>query len=207
MERLAPATSPDRVLSLSGSARWSWWQEAAGAFSDKPLTGWGAGSFQVTHLLYREIGLRVEQPHNVELQWLAENGIPGLLLAGGGLLALLAAGYRRVRAEPEGAALLAVAAAWVAQSPFEWTWDIPAATLPMLLALGVLAARPAPPRRTPARAGVLLGAAAAAALLAVSVALPALARWQTDRALEARPGTPPPASCAAPRAPPTSPRA
>ena len=180
VERLAPATTPDRVLSLSSSARWSWWQEAAGAFSDKPLTGWGAGSFAVTHLLYRDVGLRVEQPHSVPLQWLAETGVPGLLLAGGGLLALLAAGYRRVRAEPEAAALLAVAAAWIAQSPFEWTWDIPAATLPMLVALGVLAGRPAPPRR---RGGVLLGAGLAAALLTVSVALPGLARWQTDRAL------------------------
>ncbi len=183
VDRLAPTTSPDRVLSLSGSARWSWWGEAAGAFSDKPLTGWGSGSFRVTHLLYRDIGLRVEQPHNVELQWLAENGLPGLLLAGGGLLALLAAGYRRVRRDPEGAALLAVAAAWVAQSPFEWTWDIPAATLPMLLALGVLAGRAAPPRRTPVRGPILAGVAVAAALLAISVALPGLARWQTDRAL------------------------
>lgn len=183
VRRLPPATSPDRVLSLSSSARWSWWQEAAGAFSDKPLTGWGAGSFKVTHLLYRDVGLRVEQPHSVPLQWLAETGVPGLLLAGGGLLALFAAGVRRVRAEPEGAALLAVAAAWVAQAPFEWTWDIPAATLPMLIALGVLAGRPRPAGRGRARPALLASAALGATLLIVSVALPELSRHQTDRAL------------------------
>lgn len=188
VERLAPATAPTRVLSLSSGARWSWWQEAAGAFSDKPLTGWGAGSFKVTHLLYRDIGLRVEQPHNVELQWLAENGVPGLLLAGGGLLALLLVGVRRARREPEAAALLAVAAAWVAQSPFEWTWDIPAATLPMLVALGVLAGSgPARPGRH-GGALVVTGTAVAAVLLAISVALPQLSRWQTDRALRLRSG-------------------
>ncbi len=186
VQRLAPATTPARVLSLSSGARWSWWKEAAGAFSDKPLTGWGAGSFGVTHLLYRDIGLRVEQPHNVPLQWLAEDGVPGLLLAGGGIVALLIAGFGRARRDPEAAALLAIAAAWIAQSPFEWTWDIPAATLPMLLGLGVVAARPAAPRRTPARTGALLGAAVGAALLSVSVALPALARWQTTRALDLR---------------------
>lgn len=191
---LSPSAGPERVLSVGSGARWAWWREAAGAFSDKPLTGWGAGSFVVTHRLYRSVGFRVEQPHNVPLQWLAEDGVPGLLLAGGGLLALLAAGVGRVRRRPEGgygAALVAVAVAWIAQAPFEWTWDIPAATFPMLLALGVLSARPARPRRARLRGAGLAGVTLAGVLLVTSVALPELARQQTNRALDLASGSAP----------------
>ncbi len=52
----------------------------------------------------------------------------------------------------------------------------------MLVGLGVVAARPAEARAR--RSGLLPGLALGAALLAVSVALPQLARWQTNRALE-----------------------
>src|SRR5947207_6836401 len=87
---------PARLVSTNSGNRWVWWKEAAGAFSDKPVGGWGAGSFGTVHLLYREQPLGVQQPHNVELQWLSETGIIGFVLALGGVLMLFAAAARRL---------------------------------------------------------------------------------------------------------------
>jgi O-antigen ligase len=197
-KQAAARTDPNRLLSGNSGNRWTWWKEAAGAWSDKPVGGWGAGSFPVTHRLYRQDLLNVQQPHSVPLQWLAETGIVGALLAGGGLLALLAAALARLRAlrwAPSGApparghaaALFAIAVAWLVHAFYDWDWDIPAVTLPALFVLGVLAARPAPARVRAARArGSALSAAVAAfVLVALSAVLPALAQHRTDAALTA----------------------
>ena len=69
----------------------------SGAFSDRPIAGWGAGSFRVVHLLYRRDTLSVNQPHSVPLQFLAETGVVGAMLAIAGFGLLLAAGVRAVR--------------------------------------------------------------------------------------------------------------
>lgn len=194
-DKVARVTDPNRLLSGNSGNRWTWWEEAAGAWSAKPLAGWGAGSFPVTHRLYRRQLLSVQQPHSVPLQWLAETGLVGLLLGGGAVLALLAAALAGVRREPwalrdappgrgAAAALLAVGVAWAVHAFYDWDWDIPAVTMPMLLCLGVLAARPATTARPVAARGPALAAAVVAAVLvAVSAALPAIARTETADAL------------------------
>jgi tetratricopeptide (TPR) repeat protein len=194
-------TDPNRLLSTNSGNRWTWWKEAAGAWSDKPVAGWGAGSFPVTHKRYRTEPLPVQQPHSVPLQWMAETGLVGLFLAGGGLLALLAAALARVRgtrwavsdagtARGHAAALFAIPVAWAAHSLYDWDWDIPAVTVPMFVVLGVLVARPA---RRPAVLAATDGATKGlgygmavllVALAALSAALPALAQTRTNAALE-----------------------
>src|SRR5205814_450352 len=83
---LAPSVSaPSRLLSTNSGNRWTWWREAAGAWSAKPLFGHGAGSFEVLHLQYRDDLLQVRQPHDVPLQFLAETGVVGAALGLGGL--------------------------------------------------------------------------------------------------------------------------
>lgn len=147
--------NPNRLLSADSENRWVWWKEAAGAFSDRPLGGWGAGSFGVVHLLYRRNTLPVQQPHSVPLQFLAETGVVGALLALGALTLLLGVAARGVRRRTSGtdrllaAALLAGAVAYVAHSLYDWDWNIPAVSLPALVFLGVLAGaahRPGTPR-------------------------------------------------------------
>ena len=183
-------TDPTRVNSTSSSNRWSWWQEAAGAWSDEPLAGWGAGSFGVTHRMYRKDQLGVLQPHNVPLQWLAETGLVGFVLALGGVLALIAAALARGRPR-EGYRVAAGAAglAWLLHATFDWDWDIPGVTVPALLLLGVAAARPAPSAEPDPEPAVRAGALAAATTLAVaalaSAVLPALADTRTEDALRA----------------------
>ena len=63
----------------------------------------GRGSFGVVHLLYRRDTLTVQQPHSVPLQFLAETGIVGGLLAVGGFALLLASAARRRDAGARGA--------------------------------------------------------------------------------------------------------
>ncbi len=188
---------PARVLKTNSGNRWIWWEEAAGAFSDRPLVGYGAGSFPLVHRLYRDNVIEVRQPHNVPLEFLSETGLIGAGLALGGLALLGVAAARTVRRGPRaaerrfGAALLVGAGAWGLHTLVDWDWDIPGVTLPVLVFLGVLAARPpgsAEPRPPAAPAGGARGlrfALGAVALLVVAAlaALPAVSRKLTDDAL------------------------
>lgn len=187
---------PARLLQTSSGNRWVWWNEAAGAFWDRPLLGHGGGSFPLVHLAYRDNDLQVRQAHSVPLQWLAELGLVGALLGLGGLALLALAAARRIRAARGGertyaAALAAACAGWGVHMWIDWDWEIPALTLPLLLFLGTLAARPATRDRgeagagpsVGARAGLLALGTALACAFAVSALLPALARERTSEAL------------------------
>ncbi len=206
--------SPSRLLTTD-SYRWLWWKEAAHAFSARPLRGWGAGSFGVVHLIYRQNTLPVQQPHSGPLQFLSETGVVGALLGLGGLALLLMAALRSARrAEPTGTergaamALLAGAAAYFVHFLYDWDWSIPAVTLPVLLFLGVLAgaerAGPAKPRdavRQPlslgARVLAVTGATLWLCLLSASAILPSLAASQASAALVAASSSSPTALVAA----------
>jgi hypothetical protein len=198
---------PGRLASTNAGNRWVWWSEAVGAWSDRPLAGWGAGTFPVLHRQYRTNQLDVLQPHSVPLQFLAETGVVGLVLAGGGLLLLLAgAGWtvRRLVPGPErgmAAALLGAGVAWGVHCFYDWDWDIPGVTLPMLVFAGLLcargardrAARPAAGPGTAARAALLAAATLFLGTVAVSAALPSWAQSRTDRALSSVARDPTPA--------------
>lgn len=141
----AGVLDPHRLLSADSEHRWVWWKEAAGAFRDRPLQGWGAGSFPVVHLLYRRDTLSVKQPHSLPLQWLAETGVVGAALGISALVLLLVAGARGIRRRPRdaqrmlAAAMLAAAAGYALHCLYDWDWDIPGVTLPAMLFLGLLA--------------------------------------------------------------------
>jgi O-Antigen ligase len=183
--------STDRLLSIDSENRWVWWKEAVGAFGDRPLGGWGAGSFPVVHLLYRRNTLSVTEAHSVPLQFLAETGIVGALLALGAYGLLLASGASAIRRRPAGgerllaAALLAGASMYAVHACYDWDWDIPGVTLPALMMLGVLAGASRARRRAPEPAPVSaaygvrafgLGAIALTlCTIALSGALPSLA--------------------------------
>jgi hypothetical protein len=210
--RTTSVTNPSRLLSADSENRWVWWKEAARAFGDRPIQGWGAGSFAVVHLLYRRDTLAVQQPHSLPLQLLSETGLVGAALGLGSLALLLAAGVAAARrqgprAAGAAAALVAVGAAFCVHALYDWDWDIPAVTLPALIALGVVGAsapssarREAPvapwPRVTPTQpssarlAGVALTTICLAAFVA-SVVVPRVAAADAAHALvEASTGTP-----------------
>jgi tetratricopeptide (TPR) repeat protein len=195
--RRDPVYEPDRLLSTTSANRWAWWQEAFGAWADRPAQGWGAGSFPVSRRLYRVSPLPVQQPHDLPLQLMAETGAIGLALGGGGLALLLAGAVAGVRRRPAGrerdlaAALLAAAAAWAVHALADWDWDIPGVTVPALLFAGVLGARPprppapGPGQPSPGRWLALAAVCLALAAYVVSAALPAWSSARTDAALRA----------------------
>ncbi len=201
---------PSRLATTTSGNRWVWWKEAAGAFSDRPVGGWGAGSFRVTHLRYRTNTISVTQPHSVPLQFLAETGLVGLLLVAGGVGTLLWVAVARVRGMRAGrerelsVALLAAVLAWAAHGAYDWDWDIPGVTLPPLLFLGVLAggafgaggtrrdAAPAvvapvvvfadPEREATLRPGALAGVAIVTVALFAYATSAILPAWSADKA-------------------------
>ncbi len=221
-------SSANRLFSDSSANRVDWWGQALRAFSTRPLNGYGAGAFPVINLLFRHDTVTVADAHSVPLQWLAETGLVGFALAAGAWVQLLRCGVRAVwragadRVDPtrldtapaqrrlQAAALLAAALAFSVHAFYDWDWDIPGVTLPVLIMLGVLAgslAQPpsdratvilVPPTLLPRRQVsataklTALGLACAALLLfAISAVLPGLAATKANSALlEADRGTP-----------------
>lgn len=193
-------SDPARIATSNSGNRWVWWEEAAGAWAERPLQGWGAGSFPVTHKMFRQVELGVIEPHNMPLQFLAEDGLIGALLVLGGLGVLLFAALDRVRAMAAGrqrdiaAAMYAGAVAWLVHSCIDWDWDIPGITVPALLFIGVLVSIPRevawsrlptePVQRTiGARSAALAAVCLLLGLAVVSAALPAIADSKADSAL------------------------
>lgn len=189
---------PHRLLSADSENRWVWWKEALGAFSDRPIAGWGAGSFPVVHLLYRRDELSVKQPHSVPLQWFAETGVIGGLLAAGAFALLLWCAVRAVRRVAPSrnrllmAAMMSGAFVYAVHAFYDWDWDIPAVTLPALLFLGLLAGMAAPEPITraaiaPRSAWLRLSALAAVTVgfctYAVSAALPSIAASEASASI------------------------
>jgi len=184
----AVANDPGRLVSASGNQRKGWWGEAWRAWKDAPVLGQGAGGFALVHLRHRTNGddaLNTREPHDITLRTLSGTGAVGLAL----LLALVVAvawGALRAADRHPGPAIglpLAVVAAFALQAAVDWSWAIPALTIPALGAAGVVlaAAAPGPPdprrvRPSPLAVGVL---AAAAAILVVSAAMP----WWSARAV------------------------
>jgi hypothetical protein len=199
----ATVSGPNRLLSVDSENRWVWWKEAVGAFSDRPIGGWGAGSFATIHLLYRHDTLSTTQAHSVPLQFLAETGLIGAALALGAFALLLAVAVRTVRGLPPGrqrllaAALLAGAATYAIHATYDWDWAIPGVTLPALAFLGVLAgaagARGSGPRASPGfgRALALAGVTLGICVVAFCGVLPSIAADRANAALvAAAQGTP-----------------
>ena len=136
-----------RFDSASGNGRYQLWDGAFEASSTEPLTGIGAGGYE---LFYAREGDRpgfVRDAHSLFLETLAELGVVGLLLIGGGLLVIVATAVRRAaRARPDLRPLFgAIAASTVAFTisvAVDWTWEltvVPVAFL--LLAAAALGAR------------------------------------------------------------------
>jgi hypothetical protein len=181
----------DRFTSLSSNNRWSWWNEAWTAFRAEPLKGTGASSFPIVHRLLRDDPLTVTTPHSTPLQFLAELGIVGGILAGGAAAGVLVAAARRVRGlsgspRAPAAALFAGLVAYSVFALLDFPLDFLAVSGPVFLCAGVLLAEPSGWSLSPHRMRWLgLGAAAAAAaVVVVSLAAPWLSTRRVDQTYE-----------------------
>jgi tetratricopeptide (TPR) repeat protein len=158
-----------RVVSVSSSNRWRWWQEAWNAFADAPAQGTGAGTFELTDRIHRTSTLAVVEPHSTPLQFLSELGLIGFLLYGAVLVAIARRTFL-----PLGLAI----AVCVLHSFVDIDWDYIAVQGPLFLLVGALLAGPPTPRR-----GWLIPAAAVVCALAAVYSL--ASPWLSDRRLNA----------------------
>jgi O-Antigen ligase len=165
--------SRNRIISTSSSNRWRWWTEAWNAFTDKPLQGTGAGTFELVDRVERNSTLATTEPHSVPLQFLSETGIVGFLLYAAVAAAAVIGILRRERTRVW-LALALGAALCFAHSWVDIDWDFIAVQGPLFLTVGALVSGPATPN--PARRWLISGAVAVLALAAVySVTSPWLA--------------------------------
>ena len=177
---------PGRLTSLSSNNRWNWWTEAWTAFKDEPVWGNGAGSFALSHRLLREDELRVTEPHSEPLQFLAETGLVGALLAAGAVVAAaLAVGRSLARAgveeRPAALALAIGLAVYLAHSLVDWDWDFLAVSVPAFAVLGVLLGAGREAARS--RASILWPIAAG--LLSLAAVYSLFAPWAAERKTQA----------------------
>ncbi len=162
-----------RLVSLQ-SNRYAYWRVALRAFGSEPVHGVGAGGWAVDWLRWRPFAEGAQDAHSLQLQTLAELGLVGLALLAAFLAGVGIAARAAHRVAPGAAAgAIAGCVVWLAHSPLDWDWEMPAVTLIALVLAGSLLALPEafgehPERSHPGRAEPLrwLIAAGATALCA-----------------------------------------
>jgi O-Antigen ligase len=177
-----PATRGDpatRLVSLEGS-RYQVWSSALGAFSSKPLTGIGPGTFEFWWDRDVPGGEPLRDAHSLYLETLAELGLPGFALLAAliaGLLLAASQARRRARGRSGVAATTALTAAFVVylfHAGVDWMWESTGITVLALAAVCVAASstqaiQPRGRRLSRARVAIV-----ALAVLAGAIQIPGL---------------------------------
>lgn len=133
-------TGKSGFVSASGSGRAQFWGTALEAFGEAPLKGIGAGSFESYWNRNGTLDTPTRNAHSEPLEQLAELGVPGFACFAAFIVLVLLAGVRRARApggSAAGAALGLVVTGLIGFS-IDWTWQIPAVAVPVLIVAAVL---------------------------------------------------------------------
>jgi hypothetical protein len=139
-EPLAQGSS--RLVSLQ-SNRYDYWKVALRAFAHEPLYGVGAGGWAVWWLRYRPLNEGAQDAHSLELQTLAELGIVGLAMLAAFLAGIGLAARAAHRLAPSlSAGAIAALVVYLAHSPLDWDWEMPAVTLVAIVLGGAILALP-----------------------------------------------------------------
>jgi tetratricopeptide (TPR) repeat protein len=151
------------------------------------VLGEGSGGFGYSYTLKREVeNLDVRDAHSLELETLAELGIPGLLLLVAALGGAFAGVLRARRSGPAAAALAAAVlgsgAYWLIHASVDWFWSYPAVTGAMLALLGSACAPALATSAERASRAWRWLAIAGAAVLALSAVPPFLAERYVNQA-------------------------
>lgn len=134
--RSGVGTDPSRLRTLE-SDRYEYWRAAAGELTTQPIRGLGAGGFGPVWLRERDEPVRARDAHSLYLETALELGLVGLALLAALLAPVARVAVRRARAHP---GLVAVVATWAVHASWDWDWEMPAVTIPFLIAAGALIA-------------------------------------------------------------------
>ena len=128
------------ILNVSGSGRAQFWGTALDAFADAPLKGIGAGGFATYWNINGTLETPTKNVHSEPLELLAELGVAGLALFIAFFFVVVRAGVRRARGpdRADAGAALGVIAAGSVGFLIDWTWQIPAVVVPILIAAALL---------------------------------------------------------------------
>jgi hypothetical protein len=145
-----------RLLSLSGSHRYQYWQAAISAYHTDPWKGIGPGTFRFWWAQHNSLHEFVLNAHSWFIETLAELGLIGLLLVGGFAVYVLVSGAVRALGPaadaaagpgdrgPAAAAATATFAAFCAGAAFDWVWQIGAVPFVAMLAVAAVFVSPRP---------------------------------------------------------------
>ncbi len=136
------AATEGRLLSISGSHRYQYWQAAIAAYHTHPWKGIGPGSYQYYWAQHNSLSEYAVNAHSLYIESLAETGIIGLTLIGGFVVFVLVGGSARALvSSPARRLALATAVAgfagFAAAAAFDWVWQLGAVTMVGLLLAAV----------------------------------------------------------------------
>lgn len=169
----ATAAGNDRttgLVSASGSGRAQIWETALDAFAEQPARGIGAGGFADYWNEHGSMRSAAGNAHSEPLEVLAELGLVGIACLAGFVAIVLACVLARVRdADPDqgAAAAAGLLAAALVSFTIDWTWQVPAVAVPVLVTLGISCGLAEPARLPRASRRTV-------ALVALAVAVPAI---------------------------------
>lgn len=164
-----------RLTNPANNGRLDQWDVALDSFERKKLDGNGAGTYALLWASGRPEPRTVLDAHSLYAEVLGELGIVGfaLLMIALGAIVIGMAARARGRDRSVHAALFAAALAWAVHAGVDWDWEMPAVTLWLFAAGGMVLAAPAGSRRGVLEAAPWLRAAVAVPLIAIAV-LPSL---------------------------------
>ncbi|HEX8066170.1 MAG TPA: O-antigen ligase family protein [Thermoleophilaceae bacterium] len=177
------------LASAEGSGRYQFWEAGLDAFRSEPLRGVGAGGYEAWWAQHGSLAYYIRDAHSLFVEVLAELGVLGLVA----LLVFLgvpaARGVRARAGDPRAgpaAGALAVLACGVASAAIDWTWELPAAFGPLVVAAAVLAGPALAPAGEGGRPRFGVGVAALAvgwlAIVASAIVLVAEVKLSDSRA-------------------------
>lgn len=138
----APNNATASRFAAAGTNRDEYWSVALRTFADHPLRGIGTGGFAVAWQQRRTLDESARDAHSIELEALAELGLPGALLLILTLTATALAARAVQRVDPVLAAGPAAAlTAWLLHASLDWDWELPGVSLPAVVLAGTLLRR------------------------------------------------------------------
>jgi hypothetical protein len=139
----SPGQGATRLESFRGNGRYQYWSSSDDQNSADPVTGGGSGTFEYWWARNGDLPGFVRDAHSLYLETWGELGAVGLLLLGGFLATILAAGLARTvaaarRQRAQLAAALAGCSAFCVAAAFDWIWELAVIPVAFLLLAAVI---------------------------------------------------------------------
>ena len=179
-------------IGIGSNLRDHWWATAWQGFTERPVQGWGAGTFRLLEETTRDPARVTDSAHHAILGALAGTGLLGgipFLVGGVALVGMAVGGIRRARPDDAiGAAVVAIGGiAFLTQGLVDVDWSLAAQGVLVYASIGAIAASRSEPSANPPSGSIpppgrIVASALCVALLVAG--LLALPFWLGERQAE-----------------------